>query len=256
MQLSAVAMVLPLCCEQGGDDLGEGGFVSAVDEFPEALAAGGIGRFELALGFFEVVKAGVDAERDDAAGDGGADGGVTLAVHQVAEHLADGGFAQAEGVEGAGEDHRAAGAGPDVGQDVAGEHRLHFLGDAGHDVDGALAEPDGHAAGGSAGVVDGGRSLWGAWPGCGWRGPSAGCGSGNISSMVASHAGVQFQRHTHHAGEGLAGEVILGGAEAAGDQQHIAARGILADGQFDHGLIVGDGLMWPGRRSRRRRAAG
>ena len=56
-------------------------------------------------------------------------------LHQVAELLGDPGFAQAERVQRAREDHRPAARLLDVREDVAGEHDLHFLRHAGHDED-------------------------------------------------------------------------------------------------------------------------
>ena len=52
---------------------------------------------------------------------------------------------------------------------------------------------------------------------------------------------VQLQRHTHDGGQCLAGEVILGRADAAGDDEHVAPPDRFEHRLFDGALVVGNG---------------
>ena len=52
-----------------------------------------------------------------------------------------------------------------------------------------------------------------------------------------------FQRRVQDLGQRLAGQVVFGGAQAAGNQQHLASRRRLANRLLDGPLIVGDGRV-------------
>ena len=61
------------------------------------------------------------------------------------------------------------------------------------------------------------------------------------ASRRASHASSSSSGHAHDGRQGLAGEVVFGGADAAGEEQQIAGGSRVADGGFDVGLAVADG---------------
>ena len=54
---------------------------------------------------------------------------------------------------------------------------------------------------------------------------------------------IAFQFNTKHISKGLPGEIIFGGTDAAGDNQHIAFSGVESNRIFDRFLIIGHSRM-------------
>ena len=137
---------------------------------------------------------------------------------------------------------------PNDRQDVPSEHRFHFLGNAGGDENLAGGRDRGierrdklcvNPRRGSASVEDHLRTA----------------GNHRLDSVNRGHRpsarlekfpqlgeplGILFQWRVHHRRQCLAGQIIFGRPDSAGNDETIAATGGIANRVFDRGLIVGN----------------
>ncbi len=134
------------------------------------------------------------------------------------------------GAQGPGDDRPAlAGPGRQVGQDHPLEHALHLARDAGHGVGGLAADLDDQAGGGPPGVVDGAGALG-----------HVGLAQVHLGHPLDAHAGeplaqpglqlrLAHQGHAGHLGQRLPGDVVLGRAQAAGQDHRVGPPERLGD---------------------------
>ena len=127
-----------------------------------------------------------------------------------------------------------------------GEHGVHFFGDAGEDEDGGVVFGGEEAGGGAGGVVE---DFGGVGTKC-LKAVGGGHGAvlGFEPGFDLDDGGRVFDELlVEGVGEGLAGEVVEGGAEAAGDdEERNAMIDGFADGVDDGEELVGEGEVGGG----------
>ena len=133
-------------------------------------------------------------------------------------------------------------AGAQVGQDGAVEHLGHLVGHAGNGVDHLVPQRADEARRGAGALLDDGGAprhvgltgvvgRHGAAPGLEEAGDA-------VHDLLVAH-----ERHSHDIGEGFPGDVVLSGAEAAADDDAVAAGQRGAEGQDDAVVVVADRLV-------------
>src|SRR5215216_7108721 len=213
--------------EEAADGELEGVVVLAPDDAAEDGAQGVDDGLDQGLGLGAGGGLGGDAQVDAVRLGVDADGGVG-GLEQGGDHLVDGALAQAGGLDGAGDDHGAGGAALELGGDLLLPHARHLGGGAGHgDDEGAvlLGPP---AGGGAARIGDGARA--GGEPGLlevalGHGGAAA----GEPGAQLLFELGIDPGGLAEEVGDGVAGDVVLGGAEAAGGEDEVGALKSLAE---------------------------
>lgn len=195
---------------------------------------------EEGMGFFVGDGAGGEAEVDFAGFGVGGDGDLGE-VEEVLEAVFEGGFADADDAEDAGDE---AGAVAEFEQglfDGAVEHGEEFVGGAGEaDDDFAVFSGD-EAGGGSVGVFDwfGAGGALGLAVLVGGEGDAAGAHEGFEAPF---DFGVFDEGVLEGGGDGVAGEVVLGGAESADGEDDVGAGEGEAEGFDGAGEVIADGL--------------
>ena len=129
-----------------------------------------------------------------------------------------------------------------VGGDGPLEHVGHLVGHAGDGVDHLVSHRADEPGGGPLGLGDDGGPFGHvglAQIGVGHLpAPARRTWSGSLDHLV-----VAAQRDVHHLGDGLAGDVVLGGAEAAADDDPVAPGQGGPEGQHDALVVVPDRLV-------------
>ena len=213
-----------------------------VAEQPLALLADRgdqLGRLDLRRG------SGRELHADDALTHQQPEQRVRVAAHQVAEGLVDARLGQAPQAEALDADGCALdGHRLDEGPQVVGEHRLHLAGHAGQDGHARVVAADDEAGRRALRVGQDGRAL-------GHHGLDAVAGRHLAAVAVEAPLHVLERRVVEHeadargTGHAVAGQIVLGRAEPAADDDQVAVRRVGADGPLDlvldiaHRLVAG-----------------
>ena len=218
--------------------------VDREDEVPEPFAQSGLLFREQGSRRLRVGRLGGNAHLDalDSARQE-RKGGVPEAVelrNAIRQGLRESGLALAPGAKHPTLDDRAqSGAPPEIREDAALEHLPELVGHSRHGVDHLRADRTDEPGGGSRHLRD-------------ERGPDRDIGLAQvvlrhpaparlearadaISDLVAAH-----ERNAHDFGDRLAGDVVLGGSEAAADDHRVAAREREAQARHDALVVVAD----------------
>ena len=153
----------------------------------------------------------------------------------------------------AGDDPLVAGLGlapAQVGEHGPGEHVGQLVGDAGQRVDHLVPHRADQPRSRAHGLGDDGRP-----PG---HVGLAGVALGHVPAPRPEEPGdelddgrVALERHVHHRGDGVAGDVVVGGTEPAAHDHAVGAGQGAAQGQDDPGLVVAHRLVEVGVHARR-----